>query len=174
MAWLKKYERRDSSNFVRIIGDRGPIELIVIHYTASHDDESAISWLCDPKSGVSSHFVIRRDGSIVQLVDTENVAFHAGRASWRGRKKINFRSIGIELCNAGCSKRSRKGFIEVEGKWWEPYPVNQMFSLELLVNDLNYYHGTISEIVGHEHISPGRKYDPGPLFPWDIFGGPPR
>ena len=98
---------------------------------------------------VSSHFLIRRDGALLQFVSCDDRAWHAGRSCWRGRENCNDDSIGIEL----------EG---LEGDTFEPaqYRTLQDLCVQLA---LRY---PIAHIAGHEHIAPGRKNDPGPGFDW--------
>lgn len=98
---------------------------------------------------VSSHFVLRRDGELLQFVSCEDRAWHAGRSVWRGRENCNDYSIGIEL----------EG---LEGETFEPaqYDVLVML-LQRLARDY-----PLRGVVGHEHVAPGRKQDPGPGFDW--------
>jgi N-acetyl-anhydromuramoyl-L-alanine amidase len=98
---------------------------------------------------VSSHFVIRRDGDVQQYVATDRRAWHAGVSSWRGRNDCNSWSIGIEL----------EG---LEGESFEPA---QLAALARLLRALRRRH-PLAEVVGHEHVAPGRKCDPGPGFAW--------
>ena len=98
---------------------------------------------------VSAHFFVRRDGSLLQFVDTDDRAWHAGVSCWRGRDRCNDDSIGIEL----------EG---LEGQTFEPA---QYETLARLCGHLAERH-PIAHIAGHEHIAPGRKLDPGPGFDW--------
>lgn len=98
---------------------------------------------------VSAHFVVRRDGSLLQFVSCDERAWHAGRSAWRGRENCNDHSIGIEL----------EG---LEGGAFEPAQYAQLARL-LRVLAARY---PISEAVGHEHVAPGRKHDPGAGFDW--------
>ena len=98
---------------------------------------------------VSAHFVIRRDGEVVQFVSCEDRAWHAGASSWRGRANCNDYSIGIEL----------EG---LEGERFEPA---QYAALAALLDELVQCY-PLRAIVGHEHVAPGRKIDPGPGFEW--------
>lgn len=98
---------------------------------------------------VSAHFVIRRGGRIEQYVDCRRRAWHAGRSSWRGVDNCNDHSIGIEL----------EG---LEGLTFEPA---QYAALQRLIRRLAGRY-PIGEVVGHEHVAPGRKLDPGPGFEW--------
>ncbi|MDF0604526.1 1,6-anhydro-N-acetylmuramyl-L-alanine amidase AmpD [Neisseriaceae bacterium TC5R-5] len=98
---------------------------------------------------VSSHFFIRRDGEVVQFVSTRQRAWHAGVSSWAGREACNDFSIGVEL----------------EGCDFEPFSEAQYRNLQALVAALR-SRLPLQAIVGHEHIAPGRKTDPGPCFDW--------
>lgn len=98
---------------------------------------------------VSSHFFVRRDGEVVQFVDTDARAWHAGASSWRGRANCNDDSIGIEL----------------EGLEGSAFEAEQYESLARLCASLCTRH-PIAHVAGHEHIAPGRKQDPGPRFDW--------
>lgn len=98
---------------------------------------------------VSSHFFVRRDGELVQFVDTDARAWHAGASCWRGRDNCNDDSIGIEL----------------EGLEGERFEEAQYATLTQLCQQLARRH-PVSHIAGHEHIAPGRKQDPGLGFDW--------
>lgn len=98
---------------------------------------------------VSSHFVVRRDGELLQFVPTARRAWHAGRSAWRGRENCNDYSIGIEL----------EG---LEGERFEPA---QYERLAELLHALARQH-PLRDVAGHEHVSPGRKLDPGTGFEW--------
>jgi N-acetyl-anhydromuramoyl-L-alanine amidase len=98
---------------------------------------------------VSAHFVVRRDGELLQFVSCEQRAWHAGRSLWRGRENCNDWSIGIEL----------EG---LEGLTFEAAQYRQLARL-LLALARRY---PLTEVVGHEHVAPGRKADPGPGFDW--------
>lgn len=103
---------------------------------------------------VSSHFLIRRDGQILQFVPCNKRAWHAGVSIWHGRSRCNDFSIGIEL----------------EGSDLEPYTERQYRALVRMVRRLRRMY-PIVDIVGHSDIAPGRKTDPGPFFNWDCFSG---
>jgi len=101
---------------------------------------------------VSAHFLIRRDGELMQFVSTAHRAWHAGVSSWNGIEKCNDFSIGVEL--EGCDtlpfeKLQYPILVQLTRALWRHYP--------------------FEEIVGHEHIAPGRKTDPGPYFDWDYY-----
>ena len=79
------------------------IDTLVIHHTAEQNCEDALHILTDPNRAgrVSSHYLICRNGTVYQLVDEKNAAWHAGVSEWFGRKGLNGYSIGIELDNNG-------------------------------------------------------------------------
>jgi AmpD protein len=101
---------------------------------------------------VSAHLLVRRDGEIVQYVDFNARAWHAGASRFEGREACNDFSIGIEL----------------EGVDTLPYEDAQYEALAQIVGALcASYPGLAAErIVGHSDIAPGRKTDPGPAFDW--------
>ena len=98
---------------------------------------------------VSSHFLIRRDGEIIQFVSCLQRAWHAGVSNWLGRERCNDFSVGIEL----------------EGSDFEAFEPEQYDSLQQLIKTLKQTY-PIQHIVGHSDIAPGRKTDPGPYFDW--------
>jgi len=101
---------------------------------------------------VSAHFLIRRDGAVLQFVSTELRAWHAGESNWRGRARCNDFSIGIEL----------------EGSDDTAFEDVQYVALAALVRALRARY-SIADIVGHADVAPDRKTDPGPCFEWDRF-----
>ena len=98
---------------------------------------------------VSSHFVIRRDGELLQFVSCEARAWHAGRSRWRGREDCNDYSIGIEL----------------EGLEGDVFELRQYEVLADLMLALARRY-PVEAVAGHQHIAPGRKGDPGAGFDW--------
>jgi len=98
---------------------------------------------------VSSHFLIRRNGALLQFVACGARAWHAGESIWRGRTQCNDFSIGIEL----------------EGTDDRPYTTAQYRRLRALLAALSRRYG-IRDVAGHSDIAPGRKTDPGPSFDW--------
>ncbi|RQP23244.1 1,6-anhydro-N-acetylmuramyl-L-alanine amidase AmpD [Piscinibacter terrae] len=101
---------------------------------------------------VSSHFVIRRSGEVMQFVSADERAWHAGQSEWKGRANCNDYSVGIEL----------------EGLEGETFDAPQYDALKTLLVALRRQY-PISDIVGHEHVAPGRKIDPGPGFDWQAL-----
>ena len=104
---------------------------------------------------VSCHILIRRDGSLIQYVPFHKRAWHAGVSTFQGKKDCNDFSIGIEL----------------EGTEETPFEPIQYEVLANMVKKLMSEYPDIQKdrVVGHSHISPGRKCDPGDYFDWEIF-----
>lgn len=98
---------------------------------------------------VSSHFFIRRDGSIIQFASCNDRAWHAGKSIWEGREQCNDFSIGIEL----------------EGSDFEAFEPPQYQTLNVLIEAIKVKY-PIKAITGHSNIAPDRKTDPGPYFDW--------
>ena len=135
----------------RWIGPAITPAIVVLHDTASHLTKgNAAAYLRDNNAQVSVHFVIERDGSITQLVPTNRRANHAGQSSFQGRSGCNDFSIGIEL----------------EGNLSDPFTDAQYRVLTALLAALPQRHPQLAAITGHEHVAPGRKTDPGPMFDW--------
>ena len=133
----------------------GVIDILVLHYTGMGSADLAIEHLCSPESKVSSHYVVKEQGEILQLVLEHERAWHAGVSSWSGVSDVNGRSIGIEIVNAG-----HEGGCP-------PYPDVQMRAVETLCADIIARHGIPSRnVVAHSDIAPGRKEDPGEWFDW--------
>jgi N-acetylmuramoyl-L-alanine amidase len=165
--------------------------IVVIHFTAGGTARSSAEWFRSPQNRNSSaHVVIERDGTIIQCVNFEKIAWHAGRSSWHGLIGLNQYSIGIELANWGNLRSADGGWVTSTGKriaepflgthrngnpdgsthpiGWEPYPEEQVAAARGLVEALIGAYA-ISEIVGHDDIAPVRKSDPGPAFNMSRF-----
>lgn len=98
---------------------------------------------------VSAHFLIRRDGRVIQFVPCARRAWHAGVSRWRRWQRCNDFSLGIEL--EGCDE--------------QPFEDVQYRRLAALIRVLRRSYA-IEDVVGHADIAPGRKTDPGPQFDW--------
>jgi AmpD protein len=149
--------------------DDAQVSLIVVHnislppgeFGGPHVDELFTGTL-DPDAHpyfreihglrVSSHFLIRRDGELVQYVPTELRAWHAGASKWKGTERCNDFSIGIEL----------------EGADDVPFSEHQYEVLARLTGALFERYGRL-DLAGHSDVAPGRKTDPGPWFDWARF-----
>ncbi|WP_371359472.1 N-acetylmuramoyl-L-alanine amidase [Cohaesibacter sp. ES.047] len=134
--------------------DGRAVDMLIMHYTGMADDQQSLDWLCSPESKVSSHYFLNRDGSLLQLVDEAKRAWHAGQSFWHGENDINSCSIGIEIANAGT----------------EDFTEEQMVTLTMLSKELMARHGIPAHrVLAHSDVSPGRKIDPGPKFPWKLL-----
>ena len=118
-----------------------------------HEEHPYFQDIADLK--VSSHLLIKRDGSITQFVPFNKKAWHAGISTFRGREDCNEFSIGIEL----------------EGTDESRYEKEQYESLISVTKELMSFFPDIKKetIVGHSDIAPDRKTDPGKSFDWNYF-----
>ena len=134
------------------------IKFIIFHYTGMKKETNAINKLTNNKSKVSSHYFIKKNGEILNLVPDLYIAWHAGISSWKKTKFLNKYSIGIEISNTGHEYKK------------ESYNRKQILSLLKLSRSLIKKYKIKSEfILGHSDISPDRKKDPGENFPWRYF-----
>jgi len=169
----------------------GPLRaprLIVLHYTAGDTTEGSVRWLCDAGAKASAHLVVGRYGKVYQLLGLATEAWHAGVSRWGKQTSLNHSSIGIEMANLG-------HLTPVQGRYqtparvpidaarilhaahrgggpvlaWERYPAPQVATIVALCAALQTRYPTITEIVGHDDIAPGRKTDPGPAWEWPAF-----
>ncbi|MCM3875150.1 MAG: serine hydrolase [Thermoanaerobaculia bacterium] len=130
-----------------------PVSALVLHHTAQDTDEECIALFQKPESRVSSHFLVQRDGRLVQFVSLEHRAWHAGASLFHGRMALNRTSVGVEITGDGNRY---------------PFAPAQVESVVRLVGVLTAMFELESPwIAGHQHISPDRKNDPGALFPWN-------
>ena len=154
------------------------ITAIIYHYTAGDSQEGTVKQFQARASRVSAHYVIGRDGKVVQMVALDQAAWHAGVSKLAGADGVNGFSIGIEICNFGkLTKKGDKFYswsgapyrgptpIHAAGAYWEPYTDAQYKSLARLTNALLEKY-PIKHITGHSDIAlpKGRKTDPGAGF----------
>ena len=145
MDWTDK-EWIASTNF----GMRKP-NYVMIHHTAQNSTEHTVRTFHNEKVGVSSHYVIGRDGKIIQMVNDYYRAHHAGAGRWGNDTDLNSSSIGIELDNNGTT---------------DPWPEVQIQALIRLLNYLKETHRIPqANFIGHMDYAPTRKIDPS-RFPW--------
>jgi len=180
-------ETRYSAGVTRLIERPSPnfdarksaIDLVVLHYTGMQNAEVALSRLTDaapvagrypgpwqdsaidaaaPLGRVSAHYVVDEEGAVYRLVDEEQRAWHAGASSWEGRVDTNDRSIGIEIVNGG------------HDFGLPDFPDDQVNALIGLLHDVTARRElSPARIVGHSDVAPGRKLDPGEVFPWSTL-----
>ncbi|MEO7497863.1 MAG: 1,6-anhydro-N-acetylmuramyl-L-alanine amidase AmpD [Massilia sp.] len=167
-GWCRQARRYDSPNF-----DARPpgaaVELLVVHnislpmgrFGGPHIADlftNRVDFHADPSFAdlrglrVSAHFLVRRDGRVLQFISCEARAWHAGVSRFAGRDQCNDFSVGIEM----------------EGSDHVAFTDPQYRSLAALTLALRTRYG-VATVAGHEHIAPGRKTDPGPYFDWDKY-----
>lgn len=154
---------------------------LVIHFTAGATALSSIGYWRKLNNGVCAHFVIDRDGTIVQCRPCNRTAGHAGASEWKDPKSgltyfaLNHCSLGIELANAGADDELAREWSELPPtiakhknggpvRAWETYPAAQLAACEALAKVLVARY-RLDDVIGHDDIAPARKNDPGPAFP---------
>lgn len=131
-----------------------PIKYIIVHAFDESLDEM-IKKL--DELNISTHYLIDNNGKIIQLVEDDKVAWHAGKSYWKGTVGLNAYSIGIELQSASVGQTI--------------FPEKQIKSFQKLVFSLMAkYNISPENILGHSDIAPTRKVDPGKMFPWKKLG----
>jgi N-acetylmuramoyl-L-alanine amidase len=146
---------RPSPNF-GVRNDGKKVRAIILHYTGMVSGQAAEDWLCNADSEVSSHYLVHEDGRIVQMVAEADRAWHAGKSFWKGETDINSVSVGIEIVNLG----------HVLG--YTPFPLRQINAVIRLCRGITMRHQVQPDMVlAHSDVAPGRKIDPGELFPWE-------
>ena len=133
---------------------KNSIKFIIIHYTGMRSEIAAIKKLTE-NSNVSSHYFIKSDGNIINMVPELFEAWHAGKSYWKDFRLLNKYSIGIEVHNPGHDHGYKK------------FNSRQIISLKKLLKYLIIkYKIKLNNILGHSDIAPNRKKDPGEKFPW--------
>ena len=131
---------------------------IVMHYTGMTSCQKALDRLCDPKAEVSAHYVVDEDGTIHRMVAEDMRAWHAGVSFWHGLRDLNSTSVGIEIVNPG------------HDYGYRAFPDVQIEAVTELAGDIMQRHGIAPcDVLGHSDVAPGRKVDPGELFPWQAL-----
>lgn len=164
---------------------------IIIHYTGGGSVSGAIRTL--RRRGLSYHFIVDRQGEVHQGGALNRKAFHAGLSNWKGLENMNNHSIGISAANWGWLNKQVNGqygrvdannnplttffdrdevklaphFGGISRRGWELYPEKQVEKIKALCALLVKTYPTIKDVIGHDDISPGRKFDPGPAFPYE-------
>jgi len=145
---------RPSPNFDERTGVERP-DILLLHYTGMRSCTEAVARLTDAAARVSAHYTVDEDGTAYAHVPEHLRAWHAGVSSWRGASDINARSIGIEIVNPGHEFGYR------------PFPDAQIEAVIALGREIVARHRVPQRnIIGHSDVAPGRKTDPGGLFPW--------
>jgi N-acetylmuramoyl-L-alanine amidase len=133
-------------------GIRKP-NFVIIHHTAQTSLDQTIKTFLLARTEVSAHYVVSRDGKVVQMVNDYLRSNHAGLGKWGNDTDLNSSSLGIELDNNGD----------------EPYSDAQIRSLLSLLGTLKKrYNIPTANFIGHADIAPKRKPDPN-KFPWKVL-----
>lgn len=124
---------------------------VIIHHTSQNSTAQTVRTFQLAHTKVSSHYVIGRDGQVIQMLNDYDRAWHAGKSKWGSITDMNSVSLGIELDNNGR----------------EPFPEVQINSLLVLLDTLkSKYLIPQLNFIGHADIAPTRKDDPNVNFPW--------
>lgn len=124
---------------------------VVIHHTAQNSTDHTLRTFTLPRTSVSAHYVIGRDGKVFHMLHDNLRAWHGGNSRWGNNTDLNSSSIGIELDNNGT----------------EPFSDEQINSLLEVLAMLKEKHKIPAEnFIGHSDIAPVRKVDPNQTFPW--------
>lgn len=124
---------------------------VILHQTSNDSAARALATLTDPARRVSAHYLIARDGAVMQLVDETARAWHAGDSWWGGTTDLNSASLGIELDNSG----------------GEAFAEAQIVALLALLDELRARHRIpAANVLAHGDIAPARKVDRSRWFPW--------
>lgn len=143
----------ESQSFIGSVnfGIRKP-NYVIIHHTAQESADKTVRTFLIKKTQTSAHYIIGKDGKVIQMVNDYLRANHAGVGKWGNNADLNSGAIGIELDNTGLGT--------------EPYPPAQLKSLIALLATLKKkYNIPAANFIGHSDIAPGRKIDPY-KFPW--------
>ena len=152
---MAKFNKNYSPNFSFPKRSKKNIKYIILHYTGMKNEKSVIKKLCDEKSKVSAHYLVKKNGEIINFVPDLYEAWHAGKSTWKKTSSLNKYSIGIEIQNQGHENK------------YEKFSLKQIITIKRLLKKLiNKYKIKLSNILGHSDISPERKKDPGEKFPW--------
>ncbi len=124
---------------------------VIIHHTAQNSCEQTLTKFTLPRTEVSAHYVICKDGTVQHMLSDYLRGWHAGAGKWGNVTDINSVSIGIELDNNG----------------FEPFTEAQINNLLIVLQALKKnYNIPTANFIGHADIAPGRKVDPNRFFPW--------
>ena len=147
-----------SPNFNSKKRQKKEVRFIILHYTGMKSEKAAINRLTNIQSQVASHYLITRNGKIINLVPDLYIAWHAGNSSWKNFNSLNKNSIGIEITNPG----HQFGYKQFSKK-----QINSLINLIKFL--IKKYKINKKNIIGHSDIAPDRKKDPGEKFPWEYL-----
>jgi N-acetylmuramoyl-L-alanine amidase len=161
---------------------------VVIHYPGTDTLAKTFSAL---KPSKAYHIVIDRDGSLHQLAPFDRGSAHSGHSDWKGITGLNSNGIAISLQNVGRVRPAGADFkspgnviypaarvgsakprLPTSGSataHWERFTDAQLDACEEVIRVLRATYPTLTDLIGHDEISMGRRDDPGPMFPWDRY-----
>ena len=150
-----KISKNYSINFNAKKRSKKNIKFVIFHYTGMKTEKAAIKRLTDIQSQVAAHYLIRKNGEIINMVPDLYIAWHAGISSWNKENSLNKSSIGIEITNPG----HQFGYENFSKK-----QINSLIKLSKIL--IKKYKINKKNFLGHSDIAPDRKKDPGEKFPW--------
>jgi len=155
-----------------------------MHFTATATAAQAIRVLADSGMNVSAHLVVDRDGSVTQMAPFDYATRHVGASRYNDVTNLNRFSVGIELVNRGQLSRRGDTWVDWSGAavsaaevavlptpgserpaGWHTFTEAQVRRTEELIRILRAAYPSITDVLPHHQVSPGRKMDPGPAFP---------
>lgn len=145
---------------------------LVFHYTAVPNG-LALEMLTQGQHGASAHYLVPdaallgMSNKVYQLVPEERRAWHAGRSYWQGDRLINSSSIGIEIVNLGYPSPEEDELPLMRRQWFDFDEAQVSVVAQLAADIIARHQIPPHKVVGHSDVSPGRKVDPGPKFPWE-------
>ena len=155
---LLKTKKNYTLNFSPKRRNKKTIKFVILHYTGMVSEKKAIKKLINEKSKVSSHYFIKKNGEIINLLPDTYEAWHAGVSKWKKLRSLNKYSIGIEIDNPG----HKFGYKKFSNR--------QISSIITLLRYLKKKYNIKKEnFLGHSDIAPERKKDPGEKFPWKFL-----
>jgi N-acetyl-anhydromuramyl-L-alanine amidase AmpD len=136
--------------------------LLLAHATDGYSAGSSIDWMNKdidpegkkgPRGKLSYHYIIERDGIIYRMKPIRFIAYHAGDSAWpnpvhwpaKNKTSVNPYSIGIAWA---LKKGERPTDLQMESGLW-------LFRFHMDTRQI-----PLSRVVGHDEVSPGRKFDP--------------
>ncbi len=155
---LREYPVKDSAGLLSPVSWVGTTNFsmrrpnyVIIHHTAQNSCEQTLKTFTIPRTQVSSHYVICKDGTVHHMLNDLLRGHHAGVSKWGNATDLNSSSIGIEIDNNG----------------FETFTDEQINSLlSVLARLKKAYNIPVANFIGHSDIAPGRKVDPNRNFPW--------
>lgn len=163
----------------------GPLspKFFVWHHTVSYNLPSTANWFKTTSADI--HFLIGHKGEVVQMVDLDRIAHHAGASEWAGLKSLNNHALGGEFINIGPLKKVGNSFVDFYGRRWEGpvrerktlgfqywEPLTEAQEQRFLEIGLFCYVSwgiTAERHIGHYECAPVRKNDPAGAFSWGLM-----